>query len=61
MAEMVYIQTPRRDISSNQHLQRACFELGQRFGACALALVAVDCLSANATCVQMPHDTVGST
>ena len=58
--QFLYINTACGDIGGNQHLQCASFEFRQRFGACALAFVAMDRHALNVLCVEFFGELVGT-
>jgi D-mannonate dehydratase len=51
--QFVDVDAARGDIGCYQYLQLALFELGQRFGACALTFVTVDSHGRDAGFIQL--------
>ena len=60
MRQLVDVDAARRDVGGHQHAQLAALEVGQRLGARALALVAVDRHRGNAGLVQVLAQAVGA-
>ena len=58
--QVVDVQAAGGDVGGHQHLQAAVLELGQRPGARALALVAVDGQRADAVLVELLGEPVGA-
>ena len=60
MGQLIDIQTARGDIGGDQDSYRAALEVGQRPGACALGLVAVDGGSAQTVSLELLGQSIGA-
>ncbi|MCG3189580.1 MAG: hypothetical protein LKCHEGNO_02048 [Burkholderiaceae bacterium] len=58
--QLVDVDAARRDVGGHQHAQLAALELGQRLGARALALVAVDRHRGDVVAVEVLGELVGA-
>src|SRR5690606_33245387 len=60
MRQLVDVQPAGSDVSGNQYADPVCLEVGQRLGACALALVTVDSRSGQPILFQIFGQAVGT-